>query len=367
MSDMEHRLTDLLARAAPEAGGVAFADIVALRRRRRRVRLSGVVTVFLVVAVAVSGALVRGHVHRAVTPPVGHRLAGTVPWIATPGRGTLPGATRTPPPVNARPCTTADVSARVAPTGDLRGVNGGFVGTLVTFRNVSPSACVLTGYPHTRATEPGRRDVTARTGSVYQLSTDVSENMNSGASTQLIVETGRYCDANPGGGAAAVPYRHLAIDLPGGGTTHLTTGGTRALNLVCGLRVSRFFVRQPDQAEAISPVAGLRVRLRLPATVRAGTTLEYVAELDNTTTGPISLHPCPSYTQIARTTVPIAKNPYLLNCTSVSAIAAHQSVRFAMTLRVPATAAPGRAVVDWLLVDAPSHAAHATITIIRPH
>lgn len=81
--------------------------------------------------------------------------------------------------------------------------------------------------------------------------------------------------------------------------------------------------------------------MHAPATVRAGTTLHYQLTLTNPGSLPITLRPCPSYTEefgnLGDGRDPYrAAATYRLNCSVAPTIPAHAAVTFQMQIRIPA-------------------------------
>ncbi len=268
--------------------------------------------------------------------PVSER--GAVPWVDLPGRffmpSPLPAHWR---PANARPCTAAQV--RVSPNG--RNGAGGHLFEYYAFRNVSRTTCILRGYPHVVATEPGKPGMTA-THSRWFADEERSGNMRPGGVTGLSIETDFNCPAryaHPNEHPTLI-YHTVTINIPGGGQVVIN----QAFDVLCGLSTGRFAVPQPPQRYPHSPVTGARAALELPSGVIAGTTLDYVAAVTNPTGTDMVLTPCPGYLQ----GLGLAGKPVLaLNCRAQRRIPAHQTVRFAMRLRVPAGTPTGPATVYW--------------------
>lgn len=69
--------------------------------------------------------------------------------------------------------------------------------------------------------------------------------------------------------------------------------------------------------------------------VRAGGTLRYTVTLRNPTGVPVTLRPCPGYTQELSVTLPIVRRSFSLSCATQGTIPAHGHVRYAMELAVP--------------------------------
>jgi len=284
--------------------------------------------------------------------PVSER--GAVPWVDLPGRAINPSplpARR--PPANAPPC----IAAQVRVTAD--GGNGatGILFAYFAFRNVSKTTCILRGYPAVVASEPGKHGVTAAHSSL--LSQDErSANMGPGGVTTLGIETDRDCPAryaNPDKYPALV-YHTVTITIPGGGHVVIQ----HPFDVLCGLFTGKFAVAQPPPRYTRSPVSAVRVALELPSGVVAGTTLDYVAALTNPAGTGMALRPCPGYLQgLGKPETAILS----LNCRAQPRIPAHQTVRFAMRLRVPASTPTGPDTVYWQIAGVDGGAARGSLHV----
>ena len=282
--------------------------------------------------------------------PVSER--GAVPWVDQPGQFFKP---RPLPvhyrPANAPPCTAAQI--RVSPDGQ----NGATGDSLwyFAFRNVSGSTCILRGYPSAVASQPGEPDVTA-THFGWFVKDERSGNMRPGGVTGLLLVTSVNCPAGQANANAAPVYHSVTVTIPGGGQVVING----SFDMVCGLQTSMFSVRQPQQRYTQSPVSGARVALDLPTGVVAGSTLDYVAALTNPTGTDMVLSPCPGYEQ----GLGLAGKAVLsLNCRAQRTIPAHQTVRFAMRLHVPADTPTGPGSLFWSIAAPADIFAHGSLHI----
>jgi Protein of unknown function (DUF4232) len=256
-------------------------------------------------------------------------------------------------PANAPPCTASQV--RVSPEGD----NGatGHLFTYFTFRNVSTTTCILRGYPAAVASQPGKPGVTAA-HSGWFTNNRRSANMRPGGVTTLSIETDRDCPAryaNPGKYPTLI-YHTVTISIPGGGQVVIH----HPFDVLCGLFTGKFAVAQPPQRYTRSPVSGARVALQLPTGVVAGTTLDYVAAVANPAGTSMVLRPCPGYWQGLGAA---GKTVLSLNCRAQPRIPAHQTVRFAMRLQVPASTPTGLATVYWQIAGMLGASAHGPLHV----
>jgi hypothetical protein len=358
-------LRELLREAAAGPTTAGFEAVYRRVRRRRLLRRGTLLA--LTAAVAAAAVTVPSVLLSAGQPPsrllpaaptpstaAGVDLTGAVRWLDAPEPPYVPlTVPPTPPPAaDARPCAARDVTAGFA----SRNGWGGHLDRELTFRNVSSSTCVLIGFPQVTASEPGQPDVHAKDG-LLSFTGTVPANMAPGQLTSLELETTIYCPAVPGGPETEVTggpvYEHISVAMPGGGTVRLTASagvnpgdGTDGFELRCGLRETKFFVGQPEAPQPHDPLTDLQVSLELPATVRAGSTLSYVADLTNPTGQPISLARCPGYLEFAP---PKVKQVHALNCAPVGAIAAHSTARFEMQMMFPEDIPAGTLAVHWRL------------------
>jgi hypothetical protein len=264
---------------------------------------------------------------------------GAAPWVDTPGAmflgSPLPVAAL---PTTGRACRAADLRA----SGDIGGSGGGgHTPEIFEFTDRSATPCILQGFPHVVATEPGKPAVVAVGGGFFTRQ-ETPATMSPGSYTMLSLETERDCDAR-----YAVPnsystliYHTATVTIPGGGTVVLHDD----FDVECGLFTGQFGVAQPQPEYTQSPINGASAAIELPSAVHAGTTLRYVIDLTNPTAHDMVLAPCPSYQQeIGEAgTVPLE-----FNCPAVHLLAAGRTQRFAMEFAVPADFPTGPAEVYW--------------------
>jgi hypothetical protein len=296
--------------------------------------------------------------HREQAPPAGRAgQRGVIPWVSQPGRIIWP---RPLPrhfvPATALPCTAAGL--RVFPAGG-NGATGHTEFTL-GLRDISRTACLLKGYPHVVATQPGRRDVVAADGG-YMVGRERAGDMPPGGVTWLNLETDRDCPAryaNPGRYPTLV-YHAVTVSIRGCGLVIIH----QPFDVLCGLFTGQFAVTGPPQRSAQPPWAGVRAGLELPAPVAAGSVLRYVADLTSPAGKPMRLSPCPGYFG----GIGVAGKTVLeLNCAAVPGrqLPAHQTVRFAMQLPVPAGTPTGPARVGWSIAGPVTAYAHGSVRVI---
>jgi hypothetical protein len=358
---VEDRSANPLDSVLPPSHEAASDDVTRRLRLRRAVQgplaaaaasASIVVAVVWVMAPTADG----GDPGRVTTGP-SVNLAGTVPWVdqvAAPYQApTAPPPS--PPATDAGACTAGDVTASLA---DGNGAGGHLV-RYVRFRNTGTLTCVLDGYPHVTASEPGHPSVGGTDGSFFP--TDGTANMRPGQETFLGVETDTFCAARPDGGPPGPLYHQLDITLPGGGTVTVNDP-VSGFDVSCGLHLTRFFVQQSEPRPAHDPLSDLTMSLEVPPTVAARSTLVYIADLTNPTDTAVSLARCPGYVEAASGPNQV-KELYGLNCAHVGAIAGHDTVRFEMRLHIPAHAVGGPLTLHWSMAGPFSVTSEATVTV----
>ncbi len=152
--------------------------------------------------------------------------------------------------------------------------------------------------------------------------------------------------------------RQVADDLSGaqrqdcdGETVH--AGAGVRITEVCGLYLSSFGLpaRYTPLAPAPGAPATATVRVQFPASVHPGAVLHYTITLSNPTKTPITLQPCPGYSEGIYASGLVIRRSFALNCDAVHAIGADEHVRYAMELAVPSRAAAGVAKFSWGLND----------------
>ena len=268
-----------------------------------------------------------------------------VPWVNRPlSLYLIPDATLVRYPTSAPPCHAAQLRVSQGRTG------GAMTNVLeeLVFTNTGTRPCLLRGYPTISGETPdgSRRVLHPERGGTFfgQL---VPANLPPGGHVFLDLATPGLCDQ---GRKPATPlrYRHLVFTLPQGGTVRAEQV---SISEGCGyLSMSQFGLQERYSQPRPAPgTAGtLTARLRVPTTIRAGSTLHYTVALSNPTTTTVRLRPCPGYSQALVTRV-LIRQSFALNCDSVHAIPAHGHVRYAMQLTIPPRATPGIAKIAWNL------------------
>jgi len=233
----------------------------------------------------------------------------------------------------------------------------------VRLTNRSRRACTLAGWPEAVTGTPvaGGTTTVTKVADGFNLEGPGPANVRPGQSGWVTLAYTDRCAAMTSGGKA--DYRTLLIEL-GGGLVRVSFRA--ALNLVCGLEVSRFGAPQPAPASTRSPLNALTATVATPAMFSAGATASYTVTLANHTSAPVPLTPCPSYTEYFDASPGPGKPGYVvrryyLNCGAARRVPAHRSITFMMRTPVPAVA--GLAKLDWQLQDA--NVATAVEVLIR--
>ena len=214
------------------------------------------------------------------------------------------------------------------------------------------------GYPSLVGIKPsGAREPLAVTHGTY-FGNRVPTQLAPGSAAKLYLGTNRGCTAlnSPGANAAARAntYTGITITLPDGrGTLGV---GHVSLDTACGLSESEIGAAPPVPTSPVaapgSP-ASLTAHSTIPAEVHAGADLRYTVTLTNPTATPVSLTPCPVYSESLIGNKTALRMSYQLNCAVVSRIDPGTATTFAMELSVPLSFPSSGAKMFWWL-DAPS-------------
>jgi hypothetical protein len=102
-----------------------------------------------------------------------------------------------------------------------------------------------------------------------------------------------------------------------------------------------------------------------PSAARAGTTFSYRVTLNNPTSQPFALSPCPSYAEYLGGTGGNVTRYFYLNCAAALSIPAHGSVTFQMALAIPASMRPMTgAKLDWQIQGGTGPAQASLIRVV---
>jgi hypothetical protein len=235
----------------------------------------------------------------------------------------------------------------------------------VRLTNRSDRPCTLSGGPTavtgTQVTGVTTTLTTVAPGDGNNLVGPGPANLRPGQSGWVTLSYADGCTALTSGGKA--DYRVLSLVLGGG---RVRVRFPVALNLVCGLAVSRFGAPLPPPPGSRSPLNVLTATVKVPAVLRAGAVASYRVTLRNDSSASVRLAPCPSYAEFLGGFLGPGRPRYVLrryylNCAAARRIPAHAAVTFAMRMPVPGGA--GQAKLDWQLQA--TNVATAVVVTIR--
>jgi hypothetical protein len=287
--------------------------------------------------------------------------ASVVPWLDEPATLSMlaslqPRPLPLPrPQTGAPPCVDSNLSVvTIRPVSATQDD-----GVIIGLRNTSHAACMLSGRPGVVAAEPGEPTVVAEAEAVSPYGEKADTPAGGIVFVQVDVPSSG-CPADPTGSDRGYPvYHSLIITLPGGVMRQVSAFSFR---FPCGMSATPFFMPTPQQSYPVNRVAALVPQLRLPAAVKAGTTLHFEVDLSNPGNRSVALSPCPVYIEASG---PAIKLEYRLNCRSVRTIAGHARVRYAMEMAIPRSAQAGEARIYWGLVAATAPSCHGEL-VVRP-
>ncbi len=219
---------------------------------------------------------------------------------------------------------------------DLEGA-GQHLGWFLKFRNRGAAVCTLSGYPtvQTRASDGHWTTVDARRGTFFPAGYTPGTVRPGADPAELTLEFATdetTCLPTPGD----LEIRLMLHD----GTTLPVTAPEGSTQTCAPIAVSQWhagLVEQPDRFPS------LQIRLETPASVRPGSTLEYVVTLTNRGDEAVDLKPCPGYEQSLSAYDKVAmssgealvRGRWRLECDNTPTIASGASVRYVMRLDVP--------------------------------
>ncbi len=263
------------------------------------------------------------------------QVAGLVPWIDSPSPvppipSPIPAAK---PQTSAPPCKAADLALVNWGPSQLTGDHG----IILELRNIGSATCLLSGTPKVIAKGTGVPDITATNRPMIFFGQDADT--TPGKPVFLFVGVSAAC---------AIPcqnptiYNTLDIYYPMGG--ELVVHGLN-LDSYCGMATTPFYSVKPGPQYPNPPTTNLVPTLKLPATVKAGTTLTYEVDISNPQSNPAELSPCPIYMEYSSFKTKLL---YHLNCSAVHSIAPYGTVRYQMKMAIPASAPLGEASIYWV-------------------
>ena len=273
-----------------------------------------------------------------------HETSGVVPWLDHPLA-----LYRVPPPRTISYPTSAPAchASQLRATQGRGGAAAGTYYERVVFTNVGTTTCLLRGYPTISAVGPsGVRQQLRSQMHDHGVDALVPADIPPGKHVLLDLRSSDQC-------YPAAHYRRPVFRFPHVGS--IAAGDRFGLLVFCDLAWSN--VGLPLREVSVSTIPGtpstLELKLRVPAMVRAGSTLRYVATLHNPTATKVVLKPCPGYTQGLYASGLVVRGSFELNCAAARSIPAGGRVRFEMRLAVPERAKAWFAKLGWSL-DTPT-------------
>lgn len=335
------------------------------RRPRMTTRLTQALAAATILALGI-GVAVIFHYARTAAPahpsPTPSLAPGVVAWVnrPAPAYSPSPQPSPTPYPTSAAPCLASQLRGAAGPQGAATGNElEGFA-----FTNVSRTTCLLSGRPRvTGINAAGRRVALPLNPGQTFFGPLLPADIAPGAKGFLYFGTGNAC----GSGAdqqRTSQYFALWFDLPGGGRVQSSL--TLAAGS-CGLVMDDLGLPAPVLPLS-TPSPGspgtLDAHVDLPFSVALGQTLHYTVTLHNSSGVPVSLSPCPSYTE----TLGYPNNraeAFWLNCDQVTVIRPGGQVVYAMELQVPSNAVIGFSKFSWQLNDPDGPSAGGGLNVTR--
>ncbi len=266
---------------------------------------------------------------------VAANVAGLVPWIDRPSQvppfsSPIPAAI---PQTNAPPCKAAELAFVNSGPSQLTGDHG----IILELRNIGSASCLLSGTPKVVAEGTGLPNITATNRPMIFFGQEADT--PPGEVVFLFIGVSAACATT---GQSSTIYNTLDIYYPLGG--ELVVHGL-SLDNYCGMATTPFYSVKPGPQYPNPPTANLVPILKLPAMVKAGSTLTYEVDVSNPLDKPVELSPCPIYMEYSSFRISFL---YHLNCSSVHSIAPHGEVRYQMKMAIPAGAPLGEASIHWV-------------------
>jgi Domain of unknown function (DUF4232) len=342
MDRLEHDLRRLLESerwALPYDGGLV-ARARAGAARRRRARRSGAIAALAAAATAavVLTATALGPAPARPAVPANQPTAGTglIPWIDTAPPPPAEPAAPSPRPT-AAPCRSSDLHLSDVTREGAGGHNGYFIAV----RNDGPGRCTLSGYPALGAQTFGTpRSIENDTFFDVPQSQERPATVEPGELAYVTLESSQSCDS------PQFELRDVELLLDSAGRLPLGVD----LITTCAIRVGPWHL-DASLSEPADRFDGIQASIEDVGSARHGAVLDYVVVLRNDGAEPITLEPCPGYTQELAVTGGKATGAYQLNCPTVRTLGPGKAARFAMRLGIPASAEPAaKVLLRWRLL-----------------
>ena len=350
-------------RTPPPRAECPFASIWP---RRRAVVVLGTMLALAVIATGCgSTSLGKGSVGSVTSST---QRSPVIPWADATAMATSAAPTTTTTTLPTGPACKASTLHAVAKPGGA-GLGHGLEIVVVT--NVGPTTCWVGGYPNLVGSKTsGARKLLAATHGTY-FGNRVPTKLTPGSAAKLYLGTESTCNALNSPQARAVAnantYTGLIIDLPGSEGT--LSVGNLYLDTACGLSESEIGAPTPIPASP-SPVPGspasLTARSTIPAEVHVDSVVRYTVTLTNPTATPVSLTPCPVYSESLIGSTTALRRSYHLNCAVVSRIDPGTAVTFAMELALPRSFPSSVAKMSWVLDSGAGPYAGRVVQVLGP-
>lgn len=249
--------------------------------------------------------------------------------------------------------------------GRFSAATGSNIDMPVLFSNTGTAACVLEGFADVTVLD-AHGAVLARAAGASGRGTYFP----GGPAVPILVKPGAQAFMNLTWYDCTHPQAaQLAVDLPGSagrvmvkfpvaGTYYMLCDTDPSYAALNRGPFGPIGVQWPPGPRYIATTVGFKV----PAQVKAGSTLTYFVTLSNTDTLDYELSPCPDYIEILGRKQ--AVGAYGLNCGPVGHIAPGKSITFEMRLAVPATMPAGPTDVSWSLSDGRAGVPHGTAALM---
>lgn len=257
--------------------------------------------------------------------------ANPIPWISSAGTSQSSAVVQA-----TRACRAADLSVTAGASGAYRGM----ATQELLLTNHGQEACFLPGAPAAVVflNDGSRRQVAAGAGPAVASRLDLGV----GQTARLLIGTPGTCTG------AGHPQVGSRVDLTLSSGEKLSVSNTW-VNVECGSPVVIAFTAGMVPSASV-PASGLSATISAPSSVVRGSVLQYFITLKNPTGRPITLSPCPSYTEtLGANPASVVRQTWLLNCSAMPAINSGAAVVFEMRLSVPAGIPSGITKLSWSL------------------
>jgi hypothetical protein len=270
-------------------------------------------------------------------PTIHHSSAGLIAWISTPAPRTT--STTRVPLAPAPYCTRANLKLSKGPWfwSYAKGMD------LFTVRltNAGRTICRLSGYPTLAAFDPPEKRLALDISHSDEV---VPANLEPGATGEFAVWGGTCI-----GGTTTpfAPAKELVIELPHEGGVVDTSDPPTCL-AGTALEVTQLGELARTATEPLPRnLSSTFPDIFVSPSVTGGRVLHYTLSIQDWSSRPVSLLPCPGYVEILTVGQAAHRYSYKLNCQSVSQLVPGRTVRLAMEVPVPHVATAEQATLTW--------------------